>query len=162
MSNKFAYNDGCVIVEVDGFIEFYVHWYWSYSIKRATKLKLRDRRTLPASLISYVGTILSLLWPNKCALIFCRLQREQTKSLSIQNNGKTLCSTLPRTVKGPQPQKGRKAKSTVSAHWDKHFLRDALSSVSEQAVKGAKNFASRTLLNCSVEQRGVRNSTLPE
>ena len=30
-----------VIVEVDGFIEFYVHWYRNYSVKRATKIKLR-------------------------------------------------------------------------------------------------------------------------
>ena len=40
-------------------------------------------------------------------------------------------------MKGPQPQKGRKAKATVLAHWDKHFLRDVLS---ELAVKRAKNF----------------------
>ena len=32
-------------------------------------------------------------------------------------------------------EKGGKGKITVSAHWNKHFLMDALSSVSEQSVK---------------------------
>ena len=50
--------------------------------KKAMKLKPRDRRILPASLVSYTGTVLSLLWPNKFALIFCCKARA--------NNGKRL------------------------------------------------------------------------
>ena len=67
-----------VIVKVNGFIEFYMHWYWSYSVKRATKIKLQDRRTLPASLVSHTGTVLSLLWPNKFTLISYHLRWERT------------------------------------------------------------------------------------
>ena len=42
-------------------------------------------------------------------------------------------------MKGPQPQKGGQAKTTVSIHLNEYFLRDTLSSVSEQAVKRPKN-----------------------
>ena len=100
------------MIEVDGFVEFYVHWYFSYSVKRATKLKLRDRRTLPASLVSYAGTVLSLLWPNKFALVFCCLRQE----LANTKQWETLCGTLPQTVYGPQPQNGGKGKATAPVH----------------------------------------------
>ena len=59
------------------------------------------------------------------------------------NNGKMLCRTLPRIVEGPQPHKGGEGKVTVSAHWNKHFLMDALSSVSEQSV----NYSVATVLH---------------
>ena len=42
-------------------------------------------------------------------------------------------------MEGPQLQKGGKGKATISAHWDIHLFRAALSSVSEQAMKSAKN-----------------------
>ena len=100
------------MIEVDGFVEFYVHWYFSYSVKRAMKLKLRDRRTLPASLVSYAGTVLSLLWPNKFALVFCCLRQE----LANTKQWETLCGTLPQTVYGPQPQNGGKGKATAPVH----------------------------------------------
>ena len=44
--------------------------------KIVTKLKLRDRKTLPAlpalpaCLVSYTGAVLSLLWPSKFLAIF--------------------------------------------------------------------------------------------
>ena len=50
------------------------------------------------------------------------------------------CGTLPQIVYGPQPQKGGKGKVAVSVHWNKHFLRDALSSVSEQSLKSQPFF----------------------
>ena len=157
MSNTFAYNDGCalrVIVEFDG---FYMHWYWSCSIKRATKLKLRDR-TLPASLVSYAGTILSLLWPNKCALVFCRHQHEQTKSFLIQNNGKTLVGLY------LKPRKGHSHKRVawpnplywhtgISTWWMRYLL------WASRPWKGTK-IGNSCFSNCSLEQRGVENSTL--
>ena len=101
-------------------------------------LKLRDRRTLPASLVSYAGTVLSLLWPKK--LLSCLLSSVRANQIFVNTKQwETLCRTLPQAVKGPQPQKGRKAKATVPAHCDKYLLWGALSSVSKQAVKRAKN-----------------------
>ena len=38
-----------------------------------------------------------------------------------------------------QPQKGAKGIASVCAHWDSYLLRAALSSVSKQATKTAKN-----------------------
>ena len=73
------------MIEVDGFVEFYVHWYFSYSVKRATKLKLGGRRTLPANLVNYAGTVLSLLWPNKFALVFCCFLRELANTKQWEN-----------------------------------------------------------------------------
>ena len=53
------------------------------------------------------------------------------KSLSIQNNGKTLYGTLP----WGHDYNG---KVTVLAHWDNHLLKAVLSSLSEQAMKRGK------------------------
>ena len=60
-----VWNNGrvlCVMFEVDGFVEFTcigtMYMYVRYTGKRATKLKLRDKRTLLASLVSYADTIL--------------------------------------------------------------------------------------------------------
>ena len=123
------------MIKVDGFVEFYVHWYFSYSVKRATKLKLRDRRTLPASLVSYAGIVLSLLWPNKSALIFCCLRRELTntklwESALWDSTSNHVWATATKRWQG---------QSHCTGTLNKQFLMDALSSVSEQAMKRAKN-----------------------
>jgi hypothetical protein len=108
------------------------------SVKRITKLKLRDRRTLPASLISYAGTVLPLLWPNNCALVFAVFGESKPSLCQYKTMGKRsvgLTSSRERAT----ATKGLQGQSHCIAHWDKHFLRDALASVSKQAVKRAKN-----------------------
>ena len=57
---------------------------YSYSVKRAIRLRFLDR-TLPVSLVSYAGTVLSLLWPNKFALVFCCLWRELANTKQWKN-----------------------------------------------------------------------------
>ena len=245
------------MVEFDGFV---VHWYFSYNIKRATKLKLWDERTLSANLVSYTSggsrgehrgpvppppltvnfpssiidllvlefysifnlffhkkhtkiyselrnfvekkhfaarkqfkatnhgileawfidlgvwpkfcarlslcsplpqlldlplytdTVLSLLWPNKFALIFCSPQRELTNTKQWE----TLFGTLPQTVYRPQPQRTKllhRYTEIYSSWWMCYFL---------WVSRGQKSaiFASWTFQDCSVEQRGFRNSIL--
>ena len=101
---------------------------WSRSIQhqKSNEVKApRDRRTLSASLVSYADTIFSLLWPNKFFFFFAVFG----ESSPIQNNGKHFVGLyVPRTVYGPQPQKGGKSKTTVLVYLNKQFLMDVLSS----------------------------------
>ena len=58
---------------------------YCYSVKRAIRIRLWDRRTLLVSLVSYAGTVLSLLWPNKFALVFCCLWQELANTKQWEN-----------------------------------------------------------------------------
>ena len=84
-------------------------------------LKLLYRRTLPANIVSYADTVLSL---------FKQVCSRFLPSLVRANNGKTLCRTRIRAI----ATKGWQVQVTVSPYWNKQFLMDALSCMSKQFV----------------------------